>query len=435
MILGGAHGGCRTRLSMPSRMNELGPGPHVLKGVFSREVGMNQLEFTRRLFLQASGFALAAAGAGSLPLRHALAADPLKIWTIGVAKVGAEPGSGGKDWSAMEAQAGIPIAFNAKSGSADQAIQKMVVGDGNKLYDAITDNGGGMEDALASQEAIVPIDTSRVENWGNLISLYDEGAQAADTILYEGDAYAVPYLSNADSLAYNYSEIGEELTSWEALFDSQFRGRAAMQNDFGPTLTNTAIYLKETGKQDIEDPSDMTPDEVKGVAQFLIDLKKKGHFRTLWDGFQNGVSILASREVLVSSCWEPVQIVAAKKSGQEIRYGTMKEGHQTWNNIWMLTKGGQSRGMEDAFYKLMNVYLSPWFGARTLLTFGFGPQMKGVIEYVDQSADFTDEMKQTIQQRLENKRARYAIKGNSWQNVFPTNIRAYQDWWSRFQSA
>lgn len=395
---------------------------------------MEELSNPRRRFLSVTGQAALGSIAAGLPWA-ALAADPLKVWTIGVAKVGAAPGTGGKDWSDMGAQAGIEIQYNAKSGSADQAIQKLIVGDGNKLYDAVTDNGGGMEDALASQGAIVPIDTSRIENWNRLLALYGEGEPGQDTIRHDGKVYAVPYISNADSLAFNHSVIGEELSSWEALFDSQFRGRAAMQNDFGPTFTNTAIYLKQSGKQDIENPSDMTEAEVKGVAQFLIDLKKKGHFRTFWDGFQNGVDLLASEEVLVSSCWEPVQIVAAKKAQKDIRYGTMREGHQTWNNIWMLTKGGRRRGQEDAFYKLMNVYLSPWFGARTLLTFGFAPQMTGIDEYVAQAPEFTPEMRETIAQRLARKRARYEIAGNSWQNVFPTQLRAYQDWWARVQAA
>ena len=390
---------------------------------------MNQFEFTRRRLLAAAGTGVAAAAAG-LPVSSALAAEPLQLWTIGIAKVGA------KDWSAMEAQAGIPIAYNAKSARADEAIQKMIVGDGNKLYDAMSDNGGGMEDALASQGVIAELDVSRIPNWKNILPIYNEGGAAAETIRHEGKIVAVPYISNADSLAYNHSEIGEDLNSWAALFDAQFKGRAAMQNDFGPTLTNTAIYLKETGAQDIEDPSDMTPAEVKGVCQFLIEKKKAGQFRTFWDGFQNGVSLLASEEVLVSSCWEPVQIVAAKKSGKDIRYGTMAEGHQTWNNVFMLTKGGLGRGQDEAFYKLMNVYLSTWFGARTLATFGFAPQMSGVNEYVAAHPDDFDEAaRNTITRRLANKQARYEIKGNSWQNVFPTHIRDYQDWWARVQGA
>ncbi|MFD0917176.1 PotD/PotF family extracellular solute-binding protein [Pseudahrensia aquimaris] len=387
---------------------------------------MNQTEFNRRQLLALMGSAAVAAG---LPV-NAFAADPLKVWAPGIAKVGA------KDWTAMEAQAGIPIANIAKSARADESIQKMVVGDGNKLYDAMTDNGGGMEDALASQGAIVEIDTSKIPNWANIEPRYKEGASAADTIRHEGKVVAIPYISNADSLAFNYEKIGEELTSWEALFDSQFRGRAAMQNDFGPTLTNTAIYLKQSGKQDIENPSDMSEAEVKGVCEFLIDLKKKGHFRTFWDGVQNGSDLLSSEEVLVSSCWEVIQIFAARKNGQDIRYGTMKEGHQSWNNVLMLTKGGKERGMEDAFNALANVYLSPWFGARTLAGLGFTPQMTGVSEYIEANpADFDAETKAQLAVRLERKKARSETPGNSWQNVFPTNIRAYQDWWARVQAA
>ena len=391
---------------------------------------MNQMEFTRRMMLQTAGAAAATTAIATLPFGAAQAAGPLKIWTIGIAKVGA------KDWSAMEKQSSVKVAYIAKSARADEAIQKMVVGDGNKLYDALTDNGGGMEDALASQKAIVPIDVSKIPNWKNVLPRYLDGGHAADTIRHKGKVYSVPYISNADSLAFNYTKIGQELTSWDALFDSQFKGRSALQNDFGPTLTNTAIYLKQTGKQDIKNPSNMTPAEVKGVCQFLIDQKKKGQFRTFWDGFQNAVNLLTSEEVLVASVWEPIQVISRRKSKKDIRYGTMKEGHQTWNNMWMLTRGGKSRGQEEAFYKLMNLYLDPWFGARTLGGLGFTPQMKGVMEYVKANPkDFSAAKVKEIEDRLKRKAERNAVKGNSWQNVFPKHIRAYQDWWARVQAA
>ena len=56
----------------------------------------------------------------------------------------------------------------------------------------------------------------------------------------------------------------------------------------------------------------------------------------------------------------------------------MKEGHQTWNNVVMLTKGGRERGADHLYYYLANTYLSTWFGALTLKTYGFAPQMMGV---------------------------------------------------------
>ena len=126
----------------------------------------------------------------------------------------------------------------------------------------------------------------------------------------------------------------------------------------------------------------------------------------------------------------------AAKKGADIHYGTMKEGHQTWNNVWMLTKGGKQRGQEDNFYKLMDLYLSPWFGARTLANLGFTPQMTGVNEYVEANpADFDANKKAVIAQRLKNKADRMAVKGNSWQNLYPKELRAYQDWWAKVQAA
>jgi hypothetical protein len=40
-----------------------------------------------------------------------------------------------------------------------------------------------------------------------------------------------------------------------------------------------------------------------------------------------------------------------------------------------------------------------------------------------------------IKARLAGKADRYKVKGNAWQNVFPTHIRDYQDWWARVQAA
>jgi putative spermidine/putrescine transport system substrate-binding protein len=395
---------------------------------------MNQSEWTRRAFMYtaASGVG-AAATIGRAPNVFAAGDDALKIWANpGVHQVGS------KDWSAMAAQGGLKLAATAKSARADEAIQKMVVGDGNKLFDAITDNGGGMEDAMASQKAIVPLDTSKIPNWKNILPVYNEGGLAAHTIRYEGKVYSTPMISNADSMAYDYKVLGFHPDSWGMMFDAQFKGRVALQNDFGPTLTNMGIYLKETGKIDIESPSNMKPDEVKAVCQFLIDWKKKGQFRTFWDGFQNGVGLLATGEVLLSSCWEPIQIIANRKTGDkaDIRYGTMKEGHQTWNNMIMLTKGGRARGRDELYYKLANVYLSPWFGARTLAGLGFAPQMTGVDEYIKANPkDFPPDVQARVLDILTRKNNRFAVKGNAWQNVFPTHMRAYQDWWSRLQAA
>jgi spermidine/putrescine-binding protein len=339
-----------------------------------------------------------------------------------------------KTWEPFEKEAGISIAWSPKSASADEALSKMMVGDGKDLYDAFTDNGGGMEDAMAENGVIAELDTSRMKNWGLLRDeVRDPNGEAAHSIRYGDKVYAVPYIANADSLAYNKTELGQDYDSWAVLFDPEFKGKVALQNDFGPTMTVTAIYLHETGQMNIKDRSNMTKDEVQAVGEFLIEKKKDGQFRTFWNGFQQGVDLLASGEVMMMSCWEPIQRVAAKKSGQDIVYGTMKEGHQVWNNVVMLTQDAADRGVDEAFYKLADTCLSPWYTTRQLSRFGFASLTTGMVDYMEANPNDFDVA--NLKETLKRKEARYAVAGNAWQNVYPNELRAYQEWWSRVQAA
>jgi len=387
---------------------------------------LTQHEFTRRMLLQ--GMA-AAAGTASLGVAgRALAQDnALNLWAAPIARPF-------DDWKPIEKEAGIAISFAPKSASADEALTKMLVGDGQKLYDAFTDNGGGMEDAMAGNLIIAPLDTSKMKNWGNLRDdVKNDDGVAAHSIRYNGKVYAVPYIANADSLAYDREAVGADPDSWGMLFDPEFKGYVAMQDDYGPTLTNTAIYLHETGQVEIKDRSNMTADEVKAVAQFLIAKKKAGQFRTFWNGFQQGVDLMASGEVVMMSCWEPIQLVSRRKSEKDIRYGNMKEGHQVWNNVVMMSNGAVKRGREDAFYKLADVFLSPWYCSKQLAKFGFASLTSNVGEYINANPDGFEV--DALNDILTRKEARYARKGNAWQNVYPKELRAYQEWWSQVQAA
>ena len=388
---------------------------------------MNQQQFARRTFLQGMGGLAAAATFGRIP--DVAAAEALSFWAPGIAKVAA------KDFSAMEAQAGIAIKHIAKSARADEAIQKMVVGDGQKLYDALTDNGGGMEDALAQNEAIVPLDPGRIPNWSNILPTYREGGDAAETLRYEGQLYGVPYISNADSMAYNYDELGFHPDSWGVMFDSQFKGRVALQNDFGPTLTNMAIYLQQSGKIDIVNPADMTPDEVKAVCQYLIDYKKKGQFRTFWDGFMNGVDLFASREVVMASCWEPIQLVAVKKGvKRDVRdhEGRASDLEQCLDAHQGRSRARRRRCLLQARERLpVRMVRSAHPRYLRLRAADGGSRSLSRRE----PGRFRRCCPRPPEGHPRAQEPALRDQGQRLQNVFPTHIRAYQDWWSRLQAA
>tara|TARA_B100001027_G_C16238897_1_gene318356 strand:+ start:93 stop:1247 length:1155 start_codon:yes stop_codon:yes gene_type:complete len=382
----------------------------------------------RRDFIKNFTFFSSALFFSHLLNKRVFANEALKILTINIAKVT-------KTWDDMSLKADVPISFHEKKGSATELIEIFSKGNGTDLYDAVTDNGGNQEDILSKKNLIETLDISKIKNWQKIIPEYKKNGKYSSTIRNErGDIVGVPYLSNTDSLAYNKSKIGEDINTWEALFDSQFKGYASIQNSLGPTITITAIYLKQTNKQDIKNPSNMTKDEIKGVCEFLINMKKRGQFKKIWDNYNDGVRLLANEEVLVSSCWEPIAI-SAKTKGVDIKYGVMKEGHLAWNNVWMFTKGGQKRGQEKNFYKLMNLYLTPWFGLRLLDKYGFTPQIIGMKKYINDLKNLDTIKKQILNERLVDKQKRMSIKGNSWQNLYPNEIVNYQDWWQKFLAA
>ena len=360
--------------------------------------------------------------------KSVFANEALKILTLNIAKVT-------KTWDEMSIEADVPISFYEKRGSATDLIEIFSKGNGIDLYDAVSDNGGNQEDVLSKKKLIETIDVTKIKNWQNIITEYKKNGSFSSSIRNEeGDIVGIPYSSNTDSLAYNKTKIGEDINTWGALFDNQFKGYASIQNSLGPTLTITAIYLKQTNKQDIKNPSNMTKNEIKGVCEFLINMKKRGQFKKIWENYNDGVKLLANGEVLVCSCWEPIAISAQTK-GMDIKYGVMKEGHLAWNNVWMFTKGGKKRGQEKNFYKLMNLYLSPWFGFRLLDEYGFTPQMKGMKKYINELKNINVIKKQILTKRLLDKQKRMSIKGNSWQNLYPKEILTYKDWWQKFLAA
>ena len=57
----------------------------------------------------------------------------------------------------------------------------------------------------------------------------------------------------------------------------------------------------------------MTPEEFKKVVNFLIEQKKAGQFRVIWNNFQQAVDLLVNKEVYVMDCWEPIVFVAKSK--------------------------------------------------------------------------------------------------------------------------
>jgi putative spermidine/putrescine transport system substrate-binding protein len=74
------------------------------------------------------------------------------------------------------------------------------------------------------------------------------------------------------------------------------------------------MALEAAGIVKYGDKGNPTKDELAKTIAKLIELKKAGHFRALWNTFDESVNLMAAGEVVIQSMWSPA-VTAVKAQG------------------------------------------------------------------------------------------------------------------------
>jgi spermidine/putrescine-binding protein len=381
---------------------------------------------TRRDTLKFGAAAAALGAAGLLDPRRARAAQALTLADIGVGDTG--------DWSKFTEATGHGVDV-VSIGNAPSAVVNQLLAAGGRDVFQLVNIVGGMQEPLVENGLIRPVETGRIPNWGT--NTYIEKYLAPDTpgfkfIGYEGEVYGVPTVLQGDSFAYLPDETGP-LDSFGALFDPKFRGFVAIDDNYTTMGQKTALYLKANGLAEIADPSDMTPEEMKAVVDFLIEQKRAGQFRVIWSSFEQAVDLLVSKEVHVMDCWEPMVFVAREK-GTNAVYADPKEGYLLWAMAAYIVERDMPEEELAATYDLLNFMLGGWYGAKITLMRGYMTNPLAA-DYAESHPDeFTAEEAARIREITSGVEAKFA-KGGTWQSRWPTHVDAYEEEWQRFKSA
>jgi len=204
------------------------------------------------------------------------------------------------------------------------------------------------------QGAMQGIAISEIKNWDQLTSLYTQGTFNGNDTSRDGDSpiefiyrsaldandFAsgqtdwvnfVPGVYNADTLGIRPDLVGREVTSWADLISSDFKGRAAIQNVPTNGIMDAMMAFEAAGELIYGDKGNPTQDELSATIAKLIELKKAGHWRALWNTFDESVNLMASGEVVIQSMWSPA-VTAVQVQGTPCVYQPLKEGYRGWGN-------------------------------------------------------------------------------------------------------
>ena len=225
-----------------------------------------------------------------------------------------------------------------------------------------------------------------------------------------------------------------KLDSYAALFDPQWKGYVALEDNYTTAAQKTALYLKKAGLAQIGNPDDMTKEEFKTVIDFLIDQKKKGQFRVIWNSFEQAVNLIVNKEVYVIDCWEPMVFVA-KSKGVDAVYADPKEGYLLWAMAAYLVKNpNRSAEQTTAAYQLLDFMLGGWYGATLTNLRGYMTNPQAVEYAAANPSEFPADQAKRVAEITDNVKRKFQA-GGTWQNRWPTEVEFYEAEWSRFKAA
>jgi putative spermidine/putrescine transport system substrate-binding protein len=387
-------------------------------------LSLHRSNFSRRQLLRYLGYSAgAAAGLSALPslsLAQTGELVTLNMWASGTMTID-------DYWGLLEEDEAIRINFSDNGNDPGPVIARMVFGNANDLYD-VGGLQGGAERELAMQNAIMPWDMSKIPNWEHVWSW----AKEIPYIRHEGEQYGVPTVINADSMIYLPDRVGM-VDTYASVFDPALKGKTAMEDAWINSVIFTAIYLKENNIVPIGNPGNLTEDELGAVMEFLIKHKRDGQFRTFWNGWEQGVQLIASEEVWVMTGWEPI-VYAARERGINAEYAVPKEGYEGWSNDLLLHRGSVERGNDEAAHRLANWELGGYYGCVLGKLRGYMVPTDLNVEVARANPDqFDPEFHENLAEHVKAKF--FSMKGAvHWQNVRPDNFQLYEEWWQRLRN-
>jgi putative spermidine/putrescine transport system substrate-binding protein len=335
-------------------------------------------------------------------------------------------------WKEMATANGAHLLFKDNGNDAGPVIAQMTAGTAAGDYD-LGGLLGGAETVLANSGAIVPWDLSKIPNWNSVWSW----AKNIKHTQLQDKQFGIPLVVNADSMIYLPDRIREVpgyengvVDTYAAVFDPRLKGRTSMEDAWVNSAIFTAIYLKQNRLLTIADPGNLTESELKGVMEFLIDKKRSGQFRKLWNGWEQGVEVMRSGEVWVMTGWEPI-VKALTDQGLNAKYAVPKEGYEGWSIDLLLHSGAEKRGLVDVCHQVANWFHDGYYGAALARSRGYAVPNDSTTAYVRRNNPQNGQQVIDTISHVQDKVSKTVF----WQNVRPDNYRLYEEWWSKLRAA
>jgi spermidine/putrescine-binding protein len=203
--------------------------------------------------------------------------------------------------------------------SAETLTAKITTG--NSGYDVTFPTSTYIKGYL-DQGFIQPLDLSLIPNAVNL------GAEWQNPGYDPGNAHSMPYMWWTTGVAYDTAQVKQDLTSWSALWDPQWKGKMAMLDDVREVFAAALIRLG----YDINTTDDAKLDEALAMLQ-----QQKPLLRTYTT---DDIGVLSTGDVWVMHAWG-ADVYQVQSERDTVVYYIPEEGGVRGSDTMVLLAGAQ----------------------------------------------------------------------------------------------
>lgn len=337
------------------------------------------------------------------------------------------------DWTQFEKDTGLKMEFSLLKDDPGVFFNDVMVNDAGSRYDIIS-MLAGVQGPLVEGDWILPIDQSRIPNWAGVEPGVKSNPQL--TGMETDILWGVPMYMNADTFGYFPELLGEprppEEVSWNLVFDNEKTlGQSAVGDNFY-TLTFAAAYMKYHNLATIDKPENMTASEVAAVADYMIERKKAGQFRTYWSTFDDQISNFVNGEALAQVCWEPA-VKESRKQGADIEYAWTPEFYVKWMAAGFIPVQAEDRGNLDEIYAAFDWFCGGAYGALLGPLRGYAtPRPDLALEWAKER-EYTEDKIKAISDNLDKLKFKYS-NPLFWFLAVPDTLKEHEREMARFMN-
>jgi putative spermidine/putrescine transport system substrate-binding protein len=149
--------------------------------------------------------------------------------------------------------------------------------------------------------------------------------------------------------------------SWGWLLDPRLQGRVGMTGDPVLGMIEAALATEAAENVAFGDVGNLSIEEIDLVADILLHKKKIGHFRAIWNNYQEAARLMQKSGVVLQSMFSPA-LTMLRRQGLPVVYAVPREGYRGWHADLCISAATNGEVL-DAAYAYLNWWMNGWAGA------------------------------------------------------------------------